>query len=644
MEETKFTLNFKDLSRQFCLGLVMLCFFMPASPNLFGQTCPVNLIEITNTTPCGDGQIFLQNEINVNAATNTQAYDNATYGFSGTTTGTVNIPTSPTPPGTPGLTDARGLTLVDQKVDLNESDRYQSDGWLLVPPGVTTINFNFNNTNPNNPPNQAAALWVGDSISGTAGMTKVLEHISPSGAAGSAAPLYTTTPYTIPATAAAIGNCGWRAIRFRHFLADDNNFAISRVKWDVYGASDFIPNANIHAVTGADLDDNLDAIAMRPEYESVRFAYQDAGGALFALGGGAAPALSSCETSCIAQTNATALGCNPIELTDQPVCPLEVVEITTIRPIPGTGPYTQFLAGGDDCGTGGADAGDMVAIRLSCFFNEFEGTTCLPTRTGMSVVAGVTTIGANDVAVGGNNTAGNDVDEGVQQDAWLVIPNGVNSIKFQVNNGAGIDYSALYLGKDYEDLKFVGEAETGANVAPLPLEVDYGIPCDVEVASCGRRIIRLRYYTVDDGVGFNTILSWDIGDGNNFVNVPTAAIYPAASATDNVLPTIGTTTGATVQAVRDSKGDYYTARNNFGLPVATRGVFATENRLFPDECDSIVALDLNSCRTDICNEVRDLNQTYCAPIPTMSQWGLMIFGLLMLNLGLIFIREKEYLL
>jgi len=33
-----------------------------------------------------------------------------------------------------------------------------------------------------------------------------------------------------------------------------------------------------------------------------------------------------------------------------------------------------------------------------------------------------------------------------------------------------------------------------------------------------------------------------------------------------------------------------------------------------------------------------------APIPTMSQWGLMIFGLLTMNLGLVFLRKKEEIL
>lgn len=33
-----------------------------------------------------------------------------------------------------------------------------------------------------------------------------------------------------------------------------------------------------------------------------------------------------------------------------------------------------------------------------------------------------------------------------------------------------------------------------------------------------------------------------------------------------------------------------------------------------------------------------------APIPTLSQWGLLVMGLLVLNLGLIFIRKKESLL
>ena len=56
---------------------------------------------------------------------------------------------------------------------------------------------------------------------------------------------------------------------------------------------------------------------------------------------------------------------------------------------------------------------------------------------------------------------------------------------------------------------------------------------------------------------------------------------------------------------------------------------------------TVVSTDQAGCTESAQIEVRIWNET---PIPTMSQWGLMIFGLLILNIGLVFIRKQEQIL
>ena len=57
---------------------------------------------------------------------------------------------------------------------------------------------------------------------------------------------------------------------------------------------------------------------------------------------------------------------------------------------------------------------------------------------------------------------------------------------------------------------------------------------------------------------------------------------------------------------------------------------------------TIVSTDQLGCTASAQVEVRIWNES--APIPTMSQWGLMIFGLLVLNIGLVLIRKQEQIL
>lgn len=54
-----------------------------------------------------------------------------------------------------------------------------------------------------------------------------------------------------------------------------------------------------------------------------------------------------------------------------------------------------------------------------------------------------------------------------------------------------------------------------------------------------------------------------------------------------------------------------------------------------------IAVEING--TVVTFLVEGCNGLSCPPepIPTMSEWGLMIFGLLVLNLGVIFLRRRE---
>ena len=56
---------------------------------------------------------------------------------------------------------------------------------------------------------------------------------------------------------------------------------------------------------------------------------------------------------------------------------------------------------------------------------------------------------------------------------------------------------------------------------------------------------------------------------------------------------------------------------------------------------TIVSTDQAGCTESAQIEVRLWNEV---AVPTMSQWGLMIFGLLILNIGLVFIRKQEQIL
>ena len=63
--------------------------------------------------------------------------------------------------------------------------------------------------------------------------------------------------------------------------------------------------------------------------------------------------------------------------------------------------------------------------------------------------------------------------------------------------------------------------------------------------------------------------------------------------------------------------------------------------------DLVGTMEIIVTTTNGCTETFTITTPACpgmspAPIPTMSQWGLMIYGLLILNFGLILIRRKSW--
>ena len=67
-----------------------------------------------------------------------------------------------------------------------------------------------------------------------------------------------------------------------------------------------------------------------------------------------------------------------------------------------------------------------------------------------------------------------------------------------------------------------------------------------------------------------------------------------------------------------------------------------------NQSESVTVRVRVACNSDLTQTgvERDLisNPASCTLIPTMSQWGLMIFGLLTINIGLVLLRRKEEIL
>ena len=81
----------------------------------------------------------------------------------------------------------------------------------------------------------------------------------------------------------------------------------------------------------------------------------------------------------------------------------------------------------------------------------------------------------------------------------------------------------------------------------------------------------------------------------------------------------------------------YTIVGTFDIMAGTGQGGTTSNPAIPIDKD-------NDANTGVC-PVRLTKTPFTlnpAPIPTMSEWGLIIFGLLVLNMGVFFIRKKEW--
>jgi len=61
-------------------------------------------------------------------------------------------------------------------------------------------------------------------------------------------------------------------------------------------------------------------------------------------------------------------------------------------------------------------------------------------------------------------------------------------------------------------------------------------------------------------------------------------------------------------------------------------------------CSLAFLEDIGWTTRDLVNGPATVSTCAEEPIPTMSEWGLMIFGLLVLNLGVIFLRRRESIL
>ena len=74
------------------------------------------------------------------------------------------------------------------------------------------------------------------------------------------------------------------------------------------------------------------------------------------------------------------------------------------------------------------------------------------------------------------------------------------------------------------------------------------------------------------------------------------------------------------------------------IPETSSGIYELPFYTMPNQAATITVsngVDTENFTTTSCSPCPD-------PIPTLSQWGVLVFGLLILNLSLIFIKSKAH--
>lgn len=190
--------------------------------------------------------------------------------------------------------------------------------------------------------------------------------------------------------------------------------------------------------------------------------------------------------------------------------------------------------------------------------------------------------------------------DGAQEDDFL----GINQI-FGDNN-CGPD--AVVLGEKSDDTEVVMEC------------VSIHSSTDVDVYEFEMTALKCNIEIVVEPTGTTYLEGPQNADGSCSAGVP----FDAAAQGDLIVDLV------------DPNGNVVATSNVGGL-----GVAETINQTNVTEMGTYQIVVRNNGSNDVQMYKITCTATDCTPVPTMSQWGLMIFGLLILNMGVIFLYRRE---
>ncbi len=309
--------------------------------------------------------------------------------------------------------------------------------------------------------------------------------------------------------------------------------------------------------------------------------------------------LVGCENDASCNVQATPPDPLPDPIFD---CPIE--QVVYAEPVINPLVFTSYWNNGISTIGESADADDFATIgapnqgfinQLFCEEDGF-GLPSAPTSVGTPLTAQSSLVGTGAEAIAfaaanGETAIANET-ELVQSDFWIVIPNTVTSVGFQISGGAA-DAGLFMIGSDLNNMCASAEAfcldgpcnQQGITEAYYP--TSSGVST---TANCDFSTLRVRTYFTDLASGFNVNPLIDIGNGFQTVDSATGVIVlPATSADDNTPPTVPL--GPEITGVLDQNGNIYDANFNL-VPLAC------PIEIIPGaacDCDAAAASDRSIC-------------------------------------------------
>jgi len=207
-------------------------------------TCDVAPVTMEFLEPVADGCQYFQRWEGVTETGNTpDPQDNWATVFTGMANGLPAHPAAPTESGQQCninfLGDDNGLSLSNN----NPDDQVQFDAWVLVPPAVECVNFRIGA----NSSDHSVALFVGTGLNDMQLLVEDTDGTQGNTPDGSA------KAYTIPPTVATTNDdCGWKILRTRIYVHDEDVAFNAQVEWSFTGGIrwDPVPATYIQSATG----------------------------------------------------------------------------------------------------------------------------------------------------------------------------------------------------------------------------------------------------------------------------------------------------------------------------------------------------------------------------------------------------------